>query len=147
MNNDAYSQIETAITVAGDFTNNGAVTESGQYLFSGQTNNNSAVTGDGPDSPIVLFDTSPTGDQIFDINNGTVTNVVREPVNPQEPGACSTTPPTTTTTTTLPTTTTRPSYVGLTTTGGSPVDGSLAAAIALTLSGLALTLIARTRRQ
>jgi LPXTG-motif cell wall-anchored protein len=58
-------------------------------------------------------------------------------------------PSTTTTTTTVPTTTTTvPPYVGtLPNTGGSPTDGAVAAAIACTLAGLALTLAARPRRR
>jgi hypothetical protein len=176
-----YAQTETAITRGGNFTNNGTVTGTGQYLFGGTTVNQGSVTGTSAASPIVFFDTTQSSGQIFDTNTGTVTNVVRQEVSPPDPGSCTVGPPptttttsttTTTTTTTTSTTTTTTSttttsttttstlpasststtttttYQGsLPTTGGRPVGNSLAAAIACTMGGLALTLVARTRRR
>ena len=60
------TQSPTGVIQGGDFTNNGSVLGSGQYLFTGATRNQGTVTGD-PAQPIVFFDTSQTGTQIFDV--------------------------------------------------------------------------------
>ena len=101
----SFNQTATGIATGGNFTNNGAVSGTGQYLFSGTTVNQGTMTGESPASPIVFYDTTSTNEQIFDTNNGTVTNVVRQVVEPPASGVCSLTPPTTTTTTLPPTTT------------------------------------------
>ncbi len=98
----SFTQTSGAITVGGDFTNNASVAGTGAYLFGGNTLNQGSVTGISSAEPIVFFDTTSTGGQIFDTNNGTVSNVVRQPVDPPDPGACSVTPPTTTTTSRRP---------------------------------------------
>jgi hypothetical protein len=112
----SLTQAAGAITVGGDFSNDGSVTGTGEYLFSGTTRTQGSMTGTSAAEPITFFDTTPTG-PIFDTQSGTVTNVVRAPVTPPEPGACNTTPPTTTTsTTTTSTTTTAPTTTSTSTT-------------------------------
>lgn len=104
--NAVYAQGDVAITTGGNFTNTGTVNGSGQYLFSGTTLTEGTVAGASAADPIVFFDSSPTGAQIFDTQLGTVTNTVRAPVTPPDAGACNTSPPTTTTTSSTTTTTT-----------------------------------------
>jgi hypothetical protein len=100
------TQSATAITSGGNFTNDGTVTGTGQYLFSGTTSNQGTVSGTSAATPITFFDTTPTGSQIFDVELGTITNTVRQAVTAPPPGSCAALPPTTTTTTTNTTTTT-----------------------------------------
>jgi hypothetical protein len=104
----SYTQSAAAITLGNNFTNNGSVTGTGQYLFTGTTTTQGTVAGTAG-APIIFFDTTPTGAQIFDVQSGTITNTVRQTVVAPPAGACNTNPvppTTTTTTTTTPTTTT-----------------------------------------
>lgn len=100
VNNGAadVTQTDSGIALGGGFTNNGSVAGAGQYLFGGATSNQGSFVGDDPDVPIIFFDETPTGDQLFDVELGTIANAIREPVTPPDPDACAVAPPGTTTT-------------------------------------------------
>jgi hypothetical protein len=97
-----YVQGASGVTLGTDFDNSGSVTGGGQYRFTGTTLTEGSFVGGDP--PTVFEDTSPTGGQIFDVQLGTITNVVRATVTPPPPGACSSTPPPPTTSEAPPTT-------------------------------------------
>ena len=61
-----------------NFTNSGLISGYGAFYFTGTTNMNTggSFIGDEPNS-ILFYDTSQTGDNIFDTPGGTVTNVIR----------------------------------------------------------------------
>ena len=88
-----YTQTSTAVTVGAGFTNDGTVNGAGQYLFSGTTTNQGTMVSADGANPIVFYDTTPTGAQIFDVQLGTITNTVRQPVSEPPPGSCNTAAP------------------------------------------------------
>ena len=99
------TQNASGIMLGDDFTNDGTITGSGQFSFSGVTSNQGTMAGSSPDAPLIFEDTSPTGDQIFDVELGTITDVVRAPVDEPGPDDCGVLPPTTTTSSTSTTST------------------------------------------
>jgi hypothetical protein len=107
LDNGAASMTQTAtgLMLGNDFTNSGTITGAGQFAFEGVTLNEGVIAGDSADSPIVFEDETPTGDQIFDIELGTTTNVVRGAVEVPGPDDCGVLPPTTTTSSTSTSTT------------------------------------------
>jgi uncharacterized repeat protein (TIGR01451 family) len=76
-NNGTFRQSTTGVIAGVDFTNAATVGGAGGYSFSGTTRTQSVFSGDSPDQPIIVADTTPTVGQIFDEQSGTVTNTVR----------------------------------------------------------------------
>lgn len=62
-----------------DFVNSGHISGSGRFYFTGYTNANSSgsIIGNSTADPILFYDASQTGTNIFDAPGGTVSNVVR----------------------------------------------------------------------
>jgi len=140
-----YTQSAAAITAGANFTNNGSVNGTGQYLFTGTTSTQGTFAGTAPATPIVFFDTTPTGAQIFDVESGSITNTVRQPVVRPPAGACNTSPvpPPTTTTTTTTTSSTTSTTAAMSSTSSSsssstvaPSSSSSAAPITTATTGL-----------
>ena len=96
-NNGSFLQGPVGITVGANMTNNNSVTGFGLYSFSGNTVTQGVFSGLAAAQPIVFDDTSPTGSQIFDTENGTITNVVAGSVpltgRADLPFGCGTVPP------------------------------------------------------
>ena len=142
--NAVSTQASTGFTGGGDFVNTGTVNGSGQYLFTGATSTQGAVTGSSPAEPIIFYDTTPTGSQIFDVQLGTVTNTVREPVTRPDPSSCTAVPPTTTTTTTSTSTTTTVAPTTTTTTVASTTTTTTTSTTTTTVAPTTTTLPATT---
>ena len=85
-NNGSFLQGIVGITTGANMTNSGSVTGFGEFSFTGTTVTQNVFSGLSAAQPIVFDDTSPTGSQIFDTQNGTVTNVVAAPVTRSGPG-------------------------------------------------------------
>ena len=98
-NNGTFLQGIVGITTGANMTNSGSVTGFGEFSFTGNTVTQGTFSGLSAAQPIVFDDTSPTGSQIFDTQNGTVTNVVAAPVTRSGladlPFGCGTVPPAT----------------------------------------------------
>jgi VCBS repeat-containing protein len=96
-NNGTYLQGPKGLTSGANMTNNDTVTGFGQYSFTGTTVTQGTFSGSSAVQPIVFDDTSPTGSQIFDTENGTIVNVVAGPVSvatrSQQPFGCGVVPP------------------------------------------------------
>ena len=75
-NNGTWRQSAVGTLDSATLTDDGHVTGFGQYHFSGSTSVQGSFVGDTASSPIVVDSTAPPG-QIFDVQTGTVTNVVR----------------------------------------------------------------------
>jgi uncharacterized repeat protein (TIGR01451 family) len=75
-NNGTWSQSLAGTIAAATLSDDGAVTGFGQYDFSGNTSVQGRFTGDDPNGPIVVDTTAPPG-QIFDVESGVISNVVR----------------------------------------------------------------------
>ena len=80
-NNGSLFQGPVGITSGANMTNSGTVTGFGQYSFTGTTVTQNTFSGLSAAQPIVFDDTSPTGSQVFDTENGTIVNVVAGPVS------------------------------------------------------------------
>ncbi|GII82164.1 hypothetical protein Ssi03_01540 [Sphaerisporangium siamense] len=79
-----YAGTATSVTSGSDFlvTSAGLTTGAGGYRFTGTTTVRGSVIG----NPLITFyDTTRTGNQIFDVVTGTVTNVVRAVVPAPDP--------------------------------------------------------------
>ena len=98
-NNGSFLQGVVGITTGANMTNSGSVTGFGEFSFTGTTVTQNVFSGLSAAQPIVFDDTSPTGSQIFDTQNGVVTNVVAAPVTRSGladlPFGCGTVPPAT----------------------------------------------------
>ena len=96
-NNGSFLQGPIGITTGANMINSGSVTGFGPYSFSGNTVTQGTFSGLSGAQPIVFDDTSPTGSQIFDTENGTITNVVAGSVPLMDradlPFGCGTVPP------------------------------------------------------
>ena len=80
-NNGTWRQSLSGALVATDLANDGSVTGFGRYGFEGTTRTQGTFAGDSAAAPIDVEDrTPPTPPQIFDVQSGTVTNVVRDAV-------------------------------------------------------------------
>ena len=110
------TQTATGVMLGRNFTNTGTITGAGQFRFGvedaagnivgGVTSNQGVFAGDSAAAPIVFEDLTPTGDQILDLELGTITNVIRAPVATPGPDECGLLPPTTTTSSTSTSTST-----------------------------------------
>lgn len=91
-NNGTWQQPVTGATSAdGGLRDDGAVVGAGRYRFSGPTSVQGSFVGGSAADPIVVQSTAPQG-QVFDVETGTVANVVRGTVDLLEPfPACGTT--------------------------------------------------------
>ena len=98
-NNGTFLQGVVGVTTGANMTNSGSVTGFGEFSFTGTTITQNVFSGLSAAQPIVFDDTSPTGSQIFDTQNGVVTNVVAAPVTRSGladlPFGCGTVPPAT----------------------------------------------------
>ena len=95
-NSGTVRQDQRGVITGVDLTNDGQITGAGAYRFSGQTTNTGSVTGDSADQPIVVDDTTPTGQAVFDIGTGQASNVIRAMVTPaptDRPAGCTTPDP------------------------------------------------------
>ena len=81
LNNGAWRQSSGAVLTAAGLTDDGSVGGFGGYQFSGATSVQGSFVGDSAATPIRVQTVAPPG-QIFDVETGTVTNVVRAPVAP-----------------------------------------------------------------
>ncbi|TCI97655.1 Ig-like domain-containing protein [Aeromicrobium sp. IC_218] len=80
-NNGSWRQSLSGGLVATALTNDGAVTGFGRYGFTGTTRTQGTFAGDSAGAPIVVDDrTPPASPQVFDVQSGTVANVVRDDV-------------------------------------------------------------------
>ena len=79
-NNGTFLQGIVGMTTGANMTNSGSVTGFGEFSFTGNTVTQGTFSGSSAAQPIIFDDTSPTGGQIFDTQNGIVTNVVAAPV-------------------------------------------------------------------
>lgn len=80
-NNGTWRQSLSGALVATDLANDGSVTGFGRYGFEGTTRTQGTFAGDSAAAPIDVEDrTPPAPPQIFDVQSGTVTNVVRDAV-------------------------------------------------------------------
>ncbi len=78
-NNGTWRQSAVGTLGSATLTDDGHVTGFGQYRFTGSTSVQGSFVGDSASAPIVVDSTAPPG-QIFDVQTGTVVNVVRGPV-------------------------------------------------------------------
>lgn len=94
-NNGTWQQpVSGATNADGGLRDDGSVVGAGRYRFSGPTSVQGSFVGGSGTDPIVVQSTAPEG-QVFDVETGTVTNVVRGTVDLLEPfPACGTTPDT-----------------------------------------------------
>lgn len=75
-NNGSWSQATSGTLAASRLTDDGRVTGFGQYLFTGATSVQGSFTGDSAGAPIIV-DTAAPPDRFFDVQTGTVANLVR----------------------------------------------------------------------
>ncbi|WP_374008342.1 Ig-like domain-containing protein [Leifsonia sp. LS-T14] len=75
-NNGGWSQSTSGTMAAARLSDDGRVTGFGQYRFTGATSMQGSFVGDSASAPIVVDTTAPAG-QFFDIQTGTVGNLVR----------------------------------------------------------------------
>jgi uncharacterized repeat protein (TIGR01451 family) len=75
-NNGSWSQSPSGSLGATTLTDDGHVTGFGQYRFTGNTSVQGSFVGDSASAPITADTTAPAG-QIFTVQTGTVSNVVR----------------------------------------------------------------------
>lgn len=81
VNNGSWRQALSGGLVAAGLTNDGSVTGFGRYGFTGDTRTQGTFAGDSAGAPIVVDDrTPPAAPQVFDVQSGTVANVVRDDV-------------------------------------------------------------------
>ena len=91
-NNGSWQQSQDGVTSAVELTDDGAVTGFGGYRFSGFTSVQGSWVGDSAVDPIRVQSVAPAG-QVFDVETGTIANVVRAPVEPlDEIPACAAQP-------------------------------------------------------
>ncbi len=80
-NNGSFLQEPDGLTTGASMTNSGSVTGFGQFSFTGTTVTQGTFVGSSAAEPIRFHDTTPAvPGQIFDVQNGTVANVVAAPV-------------------------------------------------------------------
>ena len=93
-NNQAFKNGSSAKIAGGNFINNSAITGGGSMIFSGETRNQGAFTGNSPTVPINFYDETQTGSQYFDYQTVTPANTVRtvftRPTELDAPETCST---------------------------------------------------------
>jgi uncharacterized repeat protein (TIGR01451 family) len=75
-NNGSWSQSPAGTLASSTLTDDGSVSGFGQYHFGGQTSVQGSFVGDSSSAPITVDTTAPAG-QSFNVQNGTVANVVR----------------------------------------------------------------------
>jgi len=83
-NNGTWQQPVTGATRADGLRDDGSVLGAGRYLFSGPTSVQGSFVGGSASDPVVVQTTAPAG-QVFDVETGTVRNVVRGTVDLLEP--------------------------------------------------------------
>ncbi len=74
----------TGAITGGSFTNNSQVSGAGRFFFTGNTLNQGPFNGVSPASPLNFFDSTQTTGGIFDTNNSTVTNTIRQSFTPPD---------------------------------------------------------------
>ncbi|WP_196803922.1 Ig-like domain-containing protein [Marmoricola sp. URHB0036] len=85
-NNGTWLQAATGTSRTGSLNNDGRVTGLGRYVVSAASQTQNQFVGSSPEEPIVVDDlTPPAPPQIFDVQSGTVQNVVAGTVRAEPP--------------------------------------------------------------
>lgn len=88
LNNGAWRQTSGGVLTAATLTDDGSVSGYGGYQFSSTTSVQGSFVGDSPADPIRVQSVAPAG-QIFDVETGTISNVVRTTVDAgAQPAGC-----------------------------------------------------------
>ncbi|WP_175517834.1 SdrD B-like domain-containing protein [Thiothrix caldifontis] len=93
-NNQPFHNGSSAKIAGKDFFNNSTFTGGGAMIFSGDTRNQGAFTGNSASDKINFYDETQTGSQFFDVQSPLPTNIERiafaRPIVLDAPSACST---------------------------------------------------------